>query len=330
MNLHRLTTERSLRISLLLCGLLIPACSNETPTDPLETASPPGRILGLVTGDGEPVSGIAVTLNRGGSVVATVTTTGNGEFGFEDLDAGTYTVVIPEIAGMRCSKVVVATVVPGEAAVVSFACVTPPPPAAVGTVEGRVTVNGVAARSVVVSMREGRNWTTSTDNVGFYRFGGVSVGVKIVQVRNGEGLCAATSHQVLVTADGVATADFACTGEAVTGRVTANGIPQPNLVVHLCQPVDWDLGLLCQTSWAATDRDGRYTYTSFSRPTFNDWDDPEGLRPVDYLVFVEPTAGLTCPEPQSITVPSGETKTVDIACFGESVDSASGEGDWDD
>jgi hypothetical protein len=317
MNLHRLATEGALLISLLQFGLLVAACSTETvPTDPLDSPSPPGRILGLVTGDDAPVSGVTVTLSRGGTEVATVTTTGNGEFGFTGLDAGLYAVAIPEIAGMDCRRVRAATVVAGEAAVVSFACVTPPPPASRGTVEGRVMVNGVGARSVVVSLQDGATTrTTSTDNVGLYRFGEVPVGVKMVQIRNGEELCPTTSLEVSVTADEAATADFACAGQVVTGRVTVNGIPWQNMVVHVCQPVDWDLGLLCQTPSAATDSEGRYAYTSFPRPTFNDWYDPEGFGPGEYLVFVEiAPAGVTCPEPKSITVATSETKTVDIAC----------------
>jgi hypothetical protein len=332
MNLHRLATERSLLISFLLFGLLVAACSTETvPTDPLDSPSPPGRILGLVTGDDAPVSGVTVTLSRGGAELATVTTTGNGEFGFTGLDAGMYAVAIPEIAGMECSRVRAATVVPGEAAVVSFACVTPPPPAPRGSVGGRVTVNGVGARSVVVSLREGATTrTTSTDNAGLYRFGEVLVGVKIVEIRNGEDLCPTTSLEVSVTANGAATADFACTGEVLTGRVTVNGIPLPNVVVHVCQPVDWDFGLLCRTPSAATDSEGRYAYTSFPKPAFSNWYDPEGFGTGYYLVFVETApAGVTCPEPESINVPSGATKTLDIACVEESVDSAAGAGYWD-
>lgn len=328
MNLHQFATGRPLLIALLLFGLLVPACSTETvPSDPLDSALPPGRILGLVTGDGLPVSGVMVRLSRGGVDVATITTTGNGEFGFAGLDAGMYTVAIPEIAGMRCSRVLAATVLPGEAAVLSFACVTPAPVAAVGTVEGRVTVNGMGARSVIVSLKDGTTYrTTSTDNVGFYRFGGVSAGVKFVQIRNGDEPCSLTSHEVLVTADGVATADFACTGEVVTGRVTANGIPKPNVVVLVCERIDWDSGLLCQAPRAVTDVEGRYTYTSFPRQGFNYYDDPGGLGSGNYLVFAEPLAGLTCPEPQSIIIPSGETKTVDIVCAWEDADPTSDEG----
>ena len=130
MYLRRLAMARSLPVSVLVFWILVLACSTQTvPTDPLEPASPPGRILGQVTEDGEPVSGIAVTLSRIGSQVATVITTGNGEFGFTGLDAGTYTVAIPQIASLHCSRLLAAKVVPGETAAVNFHCVTPTPSA---------------------------------------------------------------------------------------------------------------------------------------------------------------------------------------------------------
>jgi hypothetical protein len=180
-------------------------------------------------------------------------------------------------------------------------------------------------------LREGSRTigTTSTDHGGVYRFGEVPVGLKVVQIRNGEESCPTTSQEVTVTADGTASADFACSGQVVTGRVTVNGIPAPGVVVSICQAVEWDYGLLCQTPSDATDSEGRYAYTSFPRVPFQAWYDPEGLGPGDYLVFVaRAPAGVTYQDPGSIPVHSGETVTVDIACVGEPSGS-SGEGYWD-
>ena len=61
-----------------------------------------------------PASGIAITLSRAGSEFAMVVTTASGEFGFTDLEAGTYVLAISEISGMRCVTHQAATVAPGE------------------------------------------------------------------------------------------------------------------------------------------------------------------------------------------------------------------------
>lgn len=298
---------------------------------PLDSDTEPatGGIHGVVTEDGAPRSGVTVRLTtREGSGVATSVTDEKGEYGFFDLAPGAYTLLISDIVGMLCVNVRTATVVAGEGTEVRFTCATPP---AEGAVAGRVMVNGVGSRSVVVTLREGSRTigTTSTDHGGVYRFGKVPVGLKIVQIRNGEESCPTTSQEVIVTADGTAAADFACTGQVVTGRVTVNGIPASEVVVSVCQSVDWDFGLLCGTPRDVTDSEGRYAYTSFPLVPFHAWYDPEGLGPGDYLVIVEiAPAGVTCPDPAPIPVHAGETVTVDIACVGEPSGSTDG-GPWD-
>lgn len=301
------------------------ACGGGGPLDS-DTGPATGGIHGAVTGDGAPRSGVTVRLTtREGSGVATSVTDGNGEYEFLDLAPGAYTVLISDFVGMRCVNVRTATVVAGEGTEVVFTCATPPHE---GTVAGLVTVNGVGARSVVVSLREGPRTigTTSTDHGGVYRFGEVPVGLKIVQIRNGEESCTRTTQEVTVTADGTAAADFACTGQVVTGRVTVNGIPASGVVVSVCQSVEWDFGLLCQTPSDATDSEGRYAYTSFPRVPFQAWYDPEALGPGDYLVFVAGApAGVTCQDRGSIPVHSGETVTVDIACVRDSTGPSGGD-----
>jgi hypothetical protein len=301
------------------------ACGGEGPLDS-DTEPAAGGIHGVVTGDGAPRSGVTVRLTtREGSGVATSVTDGNGEYGFFDLAPGVYMVLISDFASMLCENVRTATVVAGEGTEVMFTCATPPPK---GTVAGRVMVNGVGARTVVVSLQEGsRTRTTSTDHYGVYRFGEVPLGLKIVQIRNGDESCPTTTQEVTVTTDGTAAADFACTGQVVTGRVTVNGIPEPGVVVHVCQSVEWDFGLLCQTPSDATDPEGRYAYTSLPTSPFP-YQDLVFLWPGDYLVFVAiAPAGAICQTPPSTSVPAGETVTVDIACATDSDDS--GAGYWD-
>jgi hypothetical protein len=330
MNHTRRTTERSILLALLLSGLLVPACSTETlPTDPLDSASQPGRILGLVTGDDEPVSGVIVTLSRGGAEVATVTTTGNGEFGFTELDAGTYTVAIPEIDGMDCSRVRAATVAPGEAAVVSFACVSTPPPASLGRLEGRVTVNGVGVRGLVVSVSDASGriaWRTTT-NDGTYRFPPLPTGAKSVWIIS-QDPCPGTQQvdnrrqlEVSVSEGEVAVADFACTGQSITGRVTLDGIAVSGWSVLVCYglPV-WDYG--CVGPFQPTDSEGRYAHVSLRQGPLGDF--PPG----DYVVLVESPFGTACPEPSTVRVPSGVMVTVNFAC--NTVPSSGGGADnWD-
>lgn len=323
---RRLFRQRALPISHLVFGLLMQGCSTDNgPTSPLEPASPrgeieeTGEIVGLVTADGTPVSGVTVTLSRSGFDVATSATDGNGEYGFLGLAPGMYVVVVSDFGGMHCVNVRTATVVGGEETEVGFTCATPP---ARGSVRGRVTLNGVGAGSVVVSLREGARTirTISSDFNGAYLFRDVPVGLKSVQIHVGEVSCPATSMEVTVTADGTAEADFPCSGQVVTGRGTVDGVPRPNMMIQVCQPVNWDSALLCRSSF--TDLDGRYSFTSLPRsfgPT---------LGPGDYLVVAAAPAVAICPDPQSISLRSGETVTVDIACVSDSTEPA-GEGYWD-
>ena len=323
MSVRQLTRGRALVLALASMGL---GCGGEGPLDS-DPQLATGSIHGVVTGDGEPRSGVTVRLTtREGSGVATSVTDGNGEYGFFALAPGAYMVLISDFVDMLCVNVRTATVVAGAGTEVRFTCATPPPE---GSVAGRVMVNGVGARSVVVSLREGSRaiGTTSTDHGGAYRFDEVPVGLKVVEIRNGEESCPTTSQEVTVTADGTTAADFACTGQVVRGRVTINGIPEPGVVVQVCQPVDWDFGLLCPSPSDVTDSEGRYSFTSLPKAFQPFGEPPLNLWPGDYLVFVaiHPT-GATCQDPQFISVPAGETVTVDIACVTEAGDS---EGYWD-
>ena len=80
----------------------------------------------------------------------------------------------------------------------------------------------------------------------------------------------------------------------------------------------------------ANDSEGGFAYTSFAGVAFQeDWYYPEGLGPGDYLIFVAAPEGVTCRDPQSISVHPSETVTVDIACARDSTTGPSGEGNWD-
>ena len=314
---RRLAMERLRPISLLLSGilygLLVQACSTETtPTDPFDSAPLTGEILGVVTADGAPASGVTVMLSSSGSEDATVMTDANGDFGFTDLDAGYYVVAISDPAGMNCISQQAAVVVPGEGTVVNFVCVTPASPAPVGTVEGRVTVNGVAARGVLVSISDASRriaWRTSA-NDGTYRFNNVPIGAKSVWISTEEP-CAGTQQEddrreveVTVSEEHVAVADFACTGQMITGMVSLDGIPQSGAKVLVCYgPSVWDDG--CVGPFQTTDSEGRYAYTSLTG----------NVPPGNYLAFVEiGPSGATCPELLQVPVASSAVVTVDFDC----------------
>lgn len=226
MSLRRLATERSLPISLLLFGLLVQACSTDMgPTDPLEPASSTGEILGLVTADGTPVSGVNVTLSRSGSEVATLVTTESGEFGFRNLGAGTYMVAISEIAGTNCSRQQAALVVAGEETEVAFACVTPPPVGTGQVVTGRVTVNGIGEPGLRVLVCYGLPvWEfgcvmplDETDSEGRYAYTSITgshlpPGDYVVFVESPLGMsCPEVRTGVHVSSGETVTVDFACT-----------------------------------------------------------------------------------------------------------------------
>ncbi len=119
-----------------------------------------------------------------------------------------------------------------------------------------------------------------------------------------------------VSHDGVAIADFACSGQVLTGHVTLNGISVSGWRVAVCYgPLVWEDGCVPRQ---ATNSEGLYVYTSLR------WD---GLGAGEYFMFVEPPSGVVCPEQVGVPVPSGVTVTMDFAC--RAVPSGDGAGYWD-
>ena len=133
-------------------------------------------IVGQVTADEEPQEGIAVSL-QGRGESRTVSTNSAGQFSFEQLRRGDYSVVISGYDTDQVSFDVTSqsvTVAYGETANVPFE----------GTllrtagIAGTVTVNGVGpiADVTVTIEGEGETKTDVTDNMGAYAFGGLHAG----------------------------------------------------------------------------------------------------------------------------------------------------------
>ena len=186
-----------------------------------------GDIFGQVTVDGEPRSGVTVTVRQGTTTIGTAVTDGNGEYEFLELDPGTYTVSISEITGADCPGEQTAVVFPDDETERDFACTTPQPQT--GTVTGTVTVNDQGASGVTVTLRDGTTTigTTTTGTDGSFQFTNVPTGPKTVVITPPEGAtCATTEQSVDVPEGDTVAANFACS-QASSGFNITFGMPAP-------------------------------------------------------------------------------------------------------
>lgn len=226
--------RRGLQLGLLAIGLVLlqaSKCSKDDFYDPLFGGLDPttGDIFGQVTVDGEPRSGVSVTVRQGATTIATRVTDGNGGYEFLELDPGSYTVSVSEIAGADCPGEQTAVVLEDEETERNFACTTQEPEPETGTVSGTVTVNDQGASGVTVTLREGTTTiaTTTTGADGSFQFTNVSTGTRTVVITPPEGAtCPTTEQSVDVPANDTVTANFSCS-QASSGFNVTFGNPAP-------------------------------------------------------------------------------------------------------
>ena len=155
----------------LLAVPVINACGETTPPTPM------GSITGQVAIEGEQQAGVTVKLNTG----ATATTTSTGSFGFDDVEAGTYTLTISGFAedGSFDKTDASATIeTDGQKVTVNFNGSW----IRTSAVTGAVTVEGTGLEGVVVKLTGMSEAETTTAATGAYSFTGLRAGVYTVEI----------------------------------------------------------------------------------------------------------------------------------------------------
>ncbi len=179
-----------------------------------------GDIVGTVTVDGSPRSGVTVTLrNQAGQVVATDVTGVNGSYGFLNADPGTYTVSISPPSGATCSpSEKSATVNVEDTTVVDFSCSTPQP--TTGTLTVHVTTSGSPQSGATVMISHtGGSRTGTTGANGVATFENLDPGMYTVTTTLTGHSCGGGSGTV--TAGQTTNVDVTCTAQQSTVPTTA-------------------------------------------------------------------------------------------------------------
>lgn len=250
------------------------------------TAPTVGSLAGVVTINGTPTGGFAIS---SGSRFAT--TNGAGAYRIDSLPPGNLLATLIEVPpGVTCnpsSQGVVITA--GQVTTANFACTRP----TFGSLAGVVTVNGTPTGGFAISAG-GRFATTS--GAGAYRIDSLVPGsmlASLVEAPPGV-TCSPSTQSVMITANQVATANFACTRPttgSVIGRITINGLPASGLTV------------VSGLASATTLGDGSYVLT--------------GLLPGTVVVSISGLLdNVTClpASSRSVVVVAGEATTADFTC----------------
>ena len=154
-----------------LLGIPLAACEEPTPPPPV------GTIVGQVSIEGTGIDGVSVNLSNGSSS----TTSGGGNYRFDDVAGGAYTVTIsgyPSDATFDATSATVSISSAGQSATVNFSGAY----IRTASVMGAVTVENSGLGGVTVTLSGVSNSTAVTDDTGQYAFTGLQRGSYSVEI----------------------------------------------------------------------------------------------------------------------------------------------------
>ena len=269
-----------------LLGVL--ACEEATPPPPV------GSIMGQVAIEGTGVDGVSVNLSNGNST----TTSGGGNYRFDNVEGGAYTVTIsgyPSDATFDATSAAATISSAGQSVTVNFSGAY----IRTASVMGTVTVENMGLGGVTVALSGMSSATATTDDSGQYAFTGLRMGTYSVEIsgfdsdevgfsNTSAAVTVAVGESKIVSFDGT----YLRTA-GIMGRVSVEGEGLEGVTVSLSGGPD---GV---DETATTDAAGQY---SFAR-----------LRAGDYAVGI---SGYDTDDyefevtSQSVTVALGETANV--------------------
>lgn len=243
-------------------------------------------ISGMV--NGSVLQGVTITLT--GAANATTTTDTNGNYRFEGMANGDYTLT-PTLAGYIFNPASTAVKTSGlNANDVNFAATASAAP----TYRISGTVNGAVLQSVTIMIAGAANATTLTDASGKYSFTGLVSGSYTVTPALAGYLFVSASEVITVSNANVTGINFAAMSHAgptysISGAVS--GYVQQGVMIRLS-------GTSCAST--LTDASGKYSFV--------------GLASGDYSVL--PAMGLTCdyvvtPKATAVTISSSNVTGID-------------------
>ena len=154
-----------------LLGIPLAACEEATPPPPV------GSITGTVSIEGTGVDGVSVNLSNGNST----TTAGGGNYRFDNVEGGAYTVTIsgfPSDATFDATSAAATISSAGQSVTVNFSGAY----IRTASVMGTVTVENMGLPGVTVTLTGVSGATATTDDSGQYAFTGLRMGSYSVEI----------------------------------------------------------------------------------------------------------------------------------------------------
>jgi outer membrane protein assembly factor BamB len=164
-------------------------------------------LSGTVTLSGEGLNGATVALS--GATSNTTVTDSNGEYAFDNLSTGNYTVMVTSAEHILLSDSQSVMIIDADVEDVDFTFYT---------ISGRVTQSGIGVPSVMITLSGNQAGSTMTGSNGDYALSGLLDGSYTVTATK-PGLTLSPSLDVTVSGDDVTDADF--TLYVISGTVTS-------------------------------------------------------------------------------------------------------------